>query len=164
MQGGGGDSRGWAEWPLASGGRQARDEELPELSEQPELAGTCPLLHTLPYGAMPTIPFSEGPRGSQASQAMPVNPRNKCGLEVESAGVAGQEGSRSFPGWRSVVFFSQGHYVNRLRKTNPFLSPSLPHTACAYVSVSHTHTLPLPNHHRLWRGGPMAWFLGAHPE
>lgn len=98
MQGEGGDSRGWAEWPLASGGRQARDEELPEISEQPELAGTCPLLHTLPYGAMPTIHFSEGPRGSQASQAMPVNPRNKCGLVVESAGVAGQEGSRSFPG------------------------------------------------------------------
>lgn len=36
----GGDPSGWAEWPLVSGGWQAWDEELPEISEQPVLAGT----------------------------------------------------------------------------------------------------------------------------
>lgn len=36
----GGDPSGWAEWPLVSGGWQAWDEEIPEISEQPALAGT----------------------------------------------------------------------------------------------------------------------------
>lgn len=61
-------------------------------------------------------------------------------------------------------FLLSGSLCKSFKENQPLpLSLPPPHGVCICLCLTHTHPPP-PNHHRPWRGGPMAWFLGAHPE